>query len=163
MARHYCFGTNIYESDRIHAIFKYWNHKRGDPKGFTITGPEMISLFDEAGIDPEDIGKKADKYQLARHDDEGGYHIGNCRFITMRENLQEKKSRKGLVVITEETREKIRNTLMGHKRSQESIDKQKRNTKPWTEERKAKQREVIKIAQEAKRIKLEEKRKGISS
>ena len=156
LPRHFCFETNIYESDRIHGIYRYWNHKRGDPKGFTITGPEMISLFDEAGIDPEDVGKEANKYQLARHSDEGGYHIGNCRFITMVENLKEKKSQKGKI-ISEEQRQKISNTLMGHKRSQESIEKQKRNTRPWTEERKARQREIVKIAQEARRNKSHRK------
>ena len=39
---------------------------------------------------PSQIGRDLDSYQLARYGDQGGYSIGNCRFITKQENLEER-------------------------------------------------------------------------
>ena len=138
--RHKCFGYNIHESERISGIYKYWATKRLDKKGFTLTGKQMIQLFDEADIRPEDIGRKAHEYHLARYGDTGPYEMGNCRFITARENLMEVN--RPYATKSQETKDKIRESLMGHKRSQESVEKQKRNQQPWTDERRARQAEV---------------------
>ena len=43
-------------------------------------------LLRSAGISIKDIGKSAEEYCLGRHNDVGPYEIGNCEFITQREN-----------------------------------------------------------------------------
>lgn len=92
---HNCFGTDCNSTPRLRGIYEYWRWKRDvtsrkEGIDFKLTGSEMITLFDEAGIDPEDIGKGSNKYQLARYNDSGDYQVGNCRFITQRENIHEK-------------------------------------------------------------------------
>jgi hypothetical protein len=56
---------------------------------FHLTFTDYCQLMNEAGIEANQIGKHMDDYQLARYHDQGPYQIGNCRFITMRENQAE--------------------------------------------------------------------------
>lgn len=42
-------------------------------------------------VSPDQIGRKPHLYQLGRYGDSGGYTKNNCRFITMRQNLRERK------------------------------------------------------------------------
>ena len=51
----------------------------------------LEELLQEAGITMDDIGQRADSYHLARYGDTGDYSRGNCRFITARENIAERK------------------------------------------------------------------------
>lgn len=109
LPQHFCFGTDIHESERTFGIYRYWREKKVQSTkhpGFTLTGKEMISLFDEAGISADDVGKESHSYQLARYGDTGPYALGNCRFITLRENIQEKKRQ--FTIHTPESREKLR-------------------------------------------------------
>jgi hypothetical protein len=53
---------------------------------FKLSFEEYASLLTESGITADDIGRGAEKYCLARHMDEGPYEVGNCRFVTNRQN-----------------------------------------------------------------------------
>jgi hypothetical protein len=75
----------------------YWKYRnKRDNAGkhgilFLLTIEEYKQLATDAGIIVTDIGRISGKYQLARINDTGPYKIGNCRFITQVENLQEVK------------------------------------------------------------------------
>lgn len=56
-----------------------------------LTFHEYCLLVQEAGLVSSQLGYKGEKYDLARYNDEGNYEIGNCRFITHKENLKERK------------------------------------------------------------------------
>ena len=64
-------------------------HARQSGIEFHLTEDDIQTLLDEAGITVDDIGQQLDKYQLGRYGDTGPYEMGNCRFITMKENLNE--------------------------------------------------------------------------
>ncbi len=68
----------------------------------TLTFLQYINKMKEAGLTPDDIGRRSDDYQLARYSDEGPYTNDSCRFITAKENHQEatvwNKGRKGVLV-----------------------------------------------------------------
>ena len=49
----------------------------------------MRNLLEEAGSSIGELGVGSDKYCLARNNDLGSYTVGNCRWITNRENLDE--------------------------------------------------------------------------
>lgn len=69
---------------------------------FALSFDEYISLAQEAGVNhPDMIGKGVDKYQMGRLGDSGGYELGNCRFITMRQNLDERRINGGNQKISE--------------------------------------------------------------
>jgi len=58
---------------------------------------EYINLALEAGlVSPDQIGCTPESFQMARYGDKGNYEVGNCRFITMKENLLEKKINGGV-------------------------------------------------------------------
>ena len=86
------------ESGRISRYItrKRWktNGKRvdrnGDPVRFDLKSADIRQLLEEAGITIYDLGHGHDGYCLARHDDLGSYVMGNCRFVTNRENWDEK-------------------------------------------------------------------------
>ena len=57
-----------------------------------LTYPDFCNLVRLANIKSSQIGfKSKEKYVLARYNDCGDYQLGNCRFITQKENAQEKK------------------------------------------------------------------------
>lgn len=70
-----------------------WRSKKDFSKernrDFALTYEQYKSLLSDAGITANDIGIGEDDYCLARHKDLGGYTIGNCRFITNKENRLE--------------------------------------------------------------------------
>ena len=91
-----CWGDSVpILNEETKAIWWYWrNKKKGslrDDKSFTLSATDMVQLFTEAGITAADIGHAGHQYQLGRYGDTGGYEMGNCRFITKKENLQEKR------------------------------------------------------------------------
>ena len=56
-----------------------------------LTFEEYMRLAKKAGISsPDEIGRTSGKYQMSRRGDAGNYVIGNCRFLTIEENLSEK-------------------------------------------------------------------------
>ena len=66
-------------------------HCKKNGKPFELSFYEYIELALEASLTaPSQIGRDLDSYQLARYGDQGGYSIGNCRFITKQENLEER-------------------------------------------------------------------------
>jgi hypothetical protein len=80
--------------------YKYQNlrvsaYKRGSI--LYLSFRQYMKLARKAGIQkPSQIGKTPDKYQMSRKGDIGDYVWGNCRFLTMKENLEEKRENGGL-------------------------------------------------------------------
>lgn len=62
------------------------HHAKEKGVEFNLPFDHYISLMLEAGITEEQIGWGAHKYCLGRYGDNGPYELGNCRFITNREN-----------------------------------------------------------------------------
>ena len=89
-----CWGEGVpIINEETKTIWRYWRAKNSHhtpEKQWLLTGAELVQLFEDAGITVNDIGQKSQQYQLARHGDTGHYEMGNCRFITMHENLQER-------------------------------------------------------------------------
>ena len=100
-----CWGEAKIDSQDTWILHAYWAKKRqnssktnkgrridvdGNPIQFLLTGEDMISLCEEAGITPSQIGNKRDQYNLSRFGDSGHYTRDNCRFITKQENTLEK-------------------------------------------------------------------------
>lgn len=73
-----------------------WLNLKGDAKGngreFTLTFEQYTQLAVDAGIKaPSEIGQTLDSYCMGRVGDSGGYTLGNCRFITQRQNQTERR------------------------------------------------------------------------
>jgi len=86
-----------YMTNRTKCPIKLWTqqkrkncYKQGIP--IDLTWQDIAQLMDDAGITVDDIGKGSADYNLARYGDKGGYTLDNCRFITKRENIQERDS-----------------------------------------------------------------------
>ena len=91
LSAHICFGVKGHDDIR-----EYWTRKRYSSKcrgvEFNLNGSDMVRLFKEAGIFPDQISShRSDGYVLARHGDKGPYELGNCRFILHSENAAEKR------------------------------------------------------------------------
>ncbi|WP_422460951.1 hypothetical protein [Endozoicomonas sp. ALB115] len=84
---------------------------------FNLTSTEYITKIWEAGINPDQIGQSVDSYQLGRiGDGDVPYTVETCRFITKRQNLDERKENGGNVRTSEKIKEKwqdpeYRNTM----------------------------------------------------
>jgi hypothetical protein len=50
-------------------------------------------LVADAGLKSSQLGYTGEGYVLGRYNDSGNYEIGNCRFITQKENSDEKNKR----------------------------------------------------------------------
>ena len=75
-------------------IKKYTKSKKANSKKyrgieFHLTEADIATLLDEAGITIWDVGQGKGAYCLGRYGDKGPYTMGNCRFITHRENGRE--------------------------------------------------------------------------
>ena len=82
------------ERQEWQAILGYCKGKRnrasrGTGAEWNLNHWDVKTLLDEASITIFDVGQKKGMYQLGRHGDTGPYEIGNCRFITKEENLNE--------------------------------------------------------------------------
>ena len=64
--------------------------KNGDPIRFDLKAADIRQLLEEAGITIWDVGTGSQGYCLARKNDVGSYDL-TSRFITNRENLQERR------------------------------------------------------------------------
>ena len=58
-----------------------------------LTFDEYCTLVKEAGLVSSQLGFTGENYVLARYNDSGDYEVGNCRFITQKENSDEKNER----------------------------------------------------------------------
>jgi hypothetical protein len=80
--------------------YKYHNLRVSAPKRKSVlrlSFYQYMRLAKKAGIQkPSQIGKSSEKYQMSRKGDTGDYVWGNCRFLTMRENLEEKRDNGGV-------------------------------------------------------------------
>ena len=60
---------------------------------FNLTYEQYMELVHEAGLKSSQLGFTGEGYVLGRNNDSGGYELGNCRFITQKENSDEKNRR----------------------------------------------------------------------
>lgn len=85
---------------------------------FQLTFNQYLTLAKKAGIkSPKKIGRNLDKFQMGRIGDSGDYVVGNCRFISMKQNLLERSLNGGIASMvakktgrTAETHEYVRRT-----------------------------------------------------
>lgn len=59
---------------------------------FSLTFDQFCTLVNEANLVSSDLGYSGHDYVLARYNDVGGYEYENCRFITQKDNNDEKLS-----------------------------------------------------------------------
>ena len=76
-------------------LYSKWLNKRNNAKAegikFLLSYEEWCSLVEEASLKSSDLGFSGRKFVLARFEDKGPYRVGNCRFITQKENAAEKR------------------------------------------------------------------------
>lgn len=60
---------------------------------FNLTYEQYMDLVNEAGLKSSQLGFTGEGYVLGRNNDSGGYAPGNYRFITQKENSDEKIKR----------------------------------------------------------------------
>jgi len=83
MGQHYDSKRCNSQKDPMFArLWQYANNKR-------MSISDVETLLEEAGITIDQVGVHRGEYALARYGDSGPYVLGNCRFITMEENLAE--------------------------------------------------------------------------
>lgn len=74
---------------------RYYNKQmnaRAEGIGFQLSLYEYCVLVKEAKLTSSKLGFKGSGYVLARYNDCGPYKYGNCRFITQKENCEERDS-----------------------------------------------------------------------
>ncbi len=78
-------------------LIQKWRNKCVNAKAegidCNLTFDEYCQLVDEAGLTSSQLGFTGEGYVLGRVNDEGNYETGNCRFITQKENSDEKLTR----------------------------------------------------------------------
>lgn len=57
---------------------------------FSLSLDQFRYLVEQANLLPSQLGYSGDMYVLARYNDDGAYELGNCRFITQKENMAER-------------------------------------------------------------------------
>lgn len=93
------FSKNVYMQldDDGKLYTKYLRKKNNCKKEDLIcflTFDDFCQLLIDAGIKSSDLGFTGNYYVLARYNDTGNYELGNCRFITHKENMAEQKNLK---------------------------------------------------------------------
>ena len=83
-----------------------------------LTYDEYCTLVKEAGLVSSQLGFTGEKYVLGRYNDEGDYTLENCRFITQKENNDEKDRR--LNALKPEINEKNR-CACGNRKASEAV------------------------------------------
>lgn len=85
------------ELDDDGKLMQRWRNKRVNAKKEGIecklSFDEYCTLVKEAGLVSSQLGFTGEKYVLGRYNDEGDYTLENCRFITQKENNDEKQER----------------------------------------------------------------------
>lgn len=78
-------------------LIQKWQNKRANAKKeglkCLLSFDEYCLLVEASGLVSSDIGFSGGGYVLARYGDPGNYEYGNCRFITQKENSDEKNDR----------------------------------------------------------------------
>jgi len=97
-----------YELNDDGRLFAKWKMKccNAEKEGLhcNLTFHEFCLLVKDANLVSSQLGFSGDMYVLARYEDKGDYTFNNCRFITQKENSDEK-------VITEKVRESGRRNV----------------------------------------------------
>ena len=77
-------------------VRKYHLRKRANCKAtgheYLLSESDIHLLLYQAGITIDQVGKGREDYALARYNDTGPYALGNCRFITVLENIRENRA-----------------------------------------------------------------------
>lgn len=85
------------ELDDDGKLIRHWRNKCVNAKKegleCKLTFDEYCQLVKKAGLKSSQLGFTGDGYVLGRYNDEGDYTIENCRFITQKENNDEKNER----------------------------------------------------------------------
>lgn len=68
---------------------------------------EFCFLVDQAGLKSSDLGFSGKGYVLARFNDCGNYCLGNCRFITHKENMAEQHLSEKVILARKENFKKL--------------------------------------------------------
>ena len=74
---------------------RYYNKQmnaRAEGIGFELSFYEYCALVKQAQLTSSELGFTGKGYVLARYNDCGPYKYGNCRFITQKENCNERDS-----------------------------------------------------------------------
>ena len=82
------FGWSVNE---VYKAIDCWRALYKRQPGSSITLDEYFSLMRGGGLRPDMIGLNRGKYSLARFNDIGNYHLGNCRFTKIEDNVSERK------------------------------------------------------------------------
>lgn len=77
--------------EEIYKAIDAWRALYKRQPASTMTLEEYLDLMQSSGIRPSMIGLHRGKYSLARIDDIGAYHKNNCRFLTIEQNVAERK------------------------------------------------------------------------
>lgn len=95
-----------------------WANKRVNANAegipFDLSYAEYVQLVADAGLKSSQLGFTGDGYVLARYNDSGGYSINNCRFITQKENISERK-------ITDKMRASGRTAITNYNKNRSSL------------------------------------------
>lgn len=118
--------------------------QRGSVK-FNLSKLQVQALLNDAGITVEDWSISG--YHLARYGDQGDYEWGNCRFITVQQNMQERKISEKARINAQQSRMRMTESNRGKHRTQETKNKisiantGKRRDGPgyWTGKRRARE------------------------
>lgn len=82
------------EVDDDNKIKRRYSNKRVNARAegieFELSLYEYCTLVKEANLTSSQLGYTGDGYVLARYNDCGPYKYGNCRFITHKENCEER-------------------------------------------------------------------------
>ena len=90
---HQCSGPYFEHPDKDD-IIAYWKRQKGTKQDkWQLTARDVAQLLEEAGILVYQIGRYKGNYHMARHGDKGIYEMGNCRFLSCTENIQEMGAR----------------------------------------------------------------------
>jgi len=97
---------------------------------FELSFDDIIKLLEDAGIKSSHWSN--DGYHLARYNDTGDYIYGNCRFISMEENIAERKTSEMMIKASVEnikkaTPESKKLGLLRSKKWSDYVDRRKEN------------------------------------
>lgn len=88
----YLNNIGLNSADIVDWVYK-WSNLRSNSVycDFKLSFDQYIQLAVDAGLtSPNQIGHGSDSYCMGRLGDRGDYELGNCRFITQKQNQQER-------------------------------------------------------------------------
>lgn len=81
------FGWTVAEVYSAAQAYKALYRRQPDS---TITFEQYLRKLNKVGVRPNQVGKSALSFQLARFGDAGGYHDWSCRFVLAQVNVAER-------------------------------------------------------------------------